>query len=162
MCHAVNPAGGLHAFHPSVGSVGHQVAPLAAVATVVRNVHAVHHVVFMAVDVLVAEAVRVVQAVEHCLAVRVCLLVEGLAVAVHAANGRAVRVHRVLHAYLRCAAGRAHIGVRTRTTLHLAVPASVLGKEKVGDVIVHKTVYLLHASLGRVVVEVGPRHARCR
>ncbi len=59
----------------------------------------------MTVDVLIAEAVRVVQLVEHRLAVRVRLLVEGLAIAFHAANGRAVRVHRVLHAYLRRAAG---------------------------------------------------------
>ena len=161
MCHAVDPAGGLHALHPSVGSVGHQVAPLAAVATVVRNVHAVHHVILVAVDVLVAEAVRVVQLVEHRLAVRVRFLVEGFAVTFHAANGRAVRVHRVLHAYLRRAAGRACVGVLTRAALHLAVSPPILGKKQVGDVVVHQAVYLLHTSLGRVEVEVSPRHARC-
>ena len=160
--HAVNPASGFRALHPSVGAVGHQVAPLAAVAAVVRNVHAVHHVVLVPVDVLVAQAVDVVDSGEHALAVKVDFLVECQTVAFHAANCRAVGVHGVLHADLGGTAGRARIGVLTRTALCLAVSSSILGKEQVGDVVVHQAVYLLHAALHTVIVEVGPRHARGR
>mgnify|MGYP006873073590 CR=1 FL=1 len=108
------------------------------------------------------KAVDVVDSGEHALAVKVDFLVEGEAVAFNAANCRAIGVHGVLHADLGGAAGRASVGVLTCAALRLAVSSSILGKEQVGDVVVHKTVYLLHAAQHRVVVEVSPRHARGR
>ena len=50
--------------------------------------------------------------------------------------------------------------MRTRAALLLAVTPAILRVEKVRDTRVHQGVYLLHASLGRVIVEIRPAHAR--
>ena len=48
----------------------------------------------------------------------------------------------------------------TRAALFLAVTTAIGGVEEVGDTGVHQRVNLLHTTLYRVIMEVGPAHAR--
>ena len=115
----------------------------------------------MAVDVLIAEAVRVVNTGKDGFAILLSP-VESEAVFCHAAYGRAVCIHRVLHTKLCCAAGCPGVAMRACAALCLAVAPTILGIEQVGYPVVHQTVYLLHSPLYAVVVEVRPRHTCCR
>ena len=47
----------------------------------------------------------------------------------------------------------------TTSALALHIEPTVFGVTQIGDAVVHECVYLLHASLGTVIVEVGPTHA---
>ncbi len=52
------------------------------------------------------------------------------------------------------------VGMRSRATLLLHIPAAIERIGEVSDTGVHHRVYLLHPSLNAVVMEVCPRHAR--
>ena len=67
---------------------------------------------------------------------------------------------RVRHPAAGRATRRAAVRMLAGSALLLAVAAAVLGVEQVRDTRVHQRVYLLHASLGTVIVEIRPAHAR--
>ena len=61
MRHGGNPDTGAHGTLNQAGTaVRHPDAPLPGIARVIRKIHAVHHVIFMTIDVLVAKAANII------------------------------------------------------------------------------------------------------
>ena len=170
MRHGGNPDTGAHGTLNQAGTaVRHPDTPLTGIARVIRKVHAVHHVIFMTVDVLVAKAADIVHLCHRSAAVAVRVTVPG--VLVHGVFYQAVRhvrvdgtgflvADRVRHPAARRAASSAAVRMLAGSALLLAVATAVLGIEQVGNTRVHQRVYLLHASLGGVIMEIRPAHAR--
>ena len=61
-------------------AVRHPNTPFALVAAVIRQVHTVHHIILVAVDVLVTDTADVVHLHNHCLTVLVPALIPGILV----------------------------------------------------------------------------------
>ncbi len=148
-------------------AVGKPYPPLAGVTACVRKVDTVHHIVLMAVDILVAQAADVIHLLHG---LRPVLLFDVPSVLVYEVLYHGVRyvriygfgslvAHGIGHAVFHGATDCAVVGVGAGSALLLGIPATVFGVEEVGDAEVHHRVYLLHAALGAVIVEVGPGHA---
>ena len=171
MRHACNPLTAvLLALYHTDTAVRHPNAPFALVAAVIRQVHAVHHVILVAVDVLVAQAADIVHLHHGRLPVFVPALIPGILVN-QAVNQRirdfvvdGIRFiiadgvcHPVFCRPTRCSV----VGMLSGTALFLHVPAPIPCIAQVRDAAVHQRIYLLHTPLLAVIVEVRPGHA-CR
>ena len=152
-------------------TVRHPDAPLAHIATRVRYVHPVHHVILVSVDVLIAQATDIVHLRHLCSTILVLLHIPGILM--HKIVHKTVRhirinplrlfvAHSVLHAPRCRTASRACIRVRTCATLLLHVLSPILCIAQICDAPVHQRVYLLHTSLHAIVVEVHPCHVCSR
>ena len=171
MRHACNPLTAvLLALYHTDTAVRHPDAPFALVAAVIRQIHAVHHVILVAVDVLVAQAADIVHLHHGRLSVFVPALIPGILM--HQAVNQRIRDFVVDDIRFVIADGVCHsmVGRSTRcpvivmltgTALFLHVPTPVLCIAQVRDAAVHQGIYLLHATLLAVIVEVRPCHA-CR
>ena len=152
-------------------AVRHPNAPLALIAARVRQVHTVHHVILVSVDVLIAQAADIVHLRYLCSTVLVLVYIPGIlvhSVLVHQTVCHirvdclcALIAYGVLHASRHRAASRAHIRMRASATLLLHVPPAILRVCKVRNAEVHQSVNLLHTPLHAVIVEVRPCHACC-
>ena len=81
MRYACNPLTAvLLTLHHADTAVRHPDTPFALVAAVIRQVHAVHHVILVAVDVFIAQAADIVHLHNHCLTVLVPALIPGILV----------------------------------------------------------------------------------
>ena len=156
-------------FHHAGRAVRHPDAPFAGVAAVIGKVHTVHHVIFMPVDILIAKATDIVHLRDSGTAVIVLTAVPGILV--HDTVDKRVRnvgidtvclfvTDGIGHAARSGAAGDAVVRMLATTTLFLAVTTAILRIKQVGDTRVHQRVNLLHPALDRVIMEVGPAHAR--
>ena len=172
MGHSGDPPVGVgHAFYPPDAAVGHQYTPLAGVAARVGQIYAIHHVVLVAVDVLIAQTARIVDLNHGVRTVLIACPVPGVLVdeiidkTARDVGIDAVRLlvaDGVLHTASGSAAGLATVGVLARAALLLNILTAVFSVHQVGYTRVHQGVYLLHASLYAVIVEVGPAHTRGR
>jgi len=61
-------------------AIGHPNAPLALIATRVRQVHTVHHVILVSVDVLIAQAADIVHLRHLCSTILVLVHIPGILV----------------------------------------------------------------------------------
>ena len=141
-------------FNFALGAVRHVNNPFPVNLTDVHR-HLIHALCFVAKEVLVSHAVHGVYAHQ--------LWGVGL-VPRPCTGGGVVLVDGVLHADGHRPVLWLGITRLAIAALPLAVGRTVFGIEEVGDVFVHLVVYLLHTTLGTVVVEVGPcqvGHARC-
>ena len=171
MRHACNPlAAVLLALHHADTAVRHPDAPFAHVAAVVRQIHAVHHVILVAVDVLIAQAADIVHLHHSRLSVFVPTLIPGILVhqpvnqRIHdfvVDDIRFIVADGVCHPMLCRSACCAVVGMLSGTALFLHIPAPVTGIAQIRNAAVHQRIYLLHTTLLAVIVEVCPGHA-CR
>ena len=171
VCHACCPlVTGRFALHPAHRAVRHPDAPFAHVAAVVWQVHAVHHVILVAVDVLIAQAADIVHLHYGCLSVFVTALIPGILV--HQTVNQRIRdfvvdgirfivADGICHPMLCRPACCSVVGMLSGTALFLHVPTPVPCIAQIRNAAVHQRIYLLHAPLLAVIVEVRPGHA-CR
>ena len=171
MRHACNPLTAvLFPLHPTHRAVRHPDAPFAHVAAVVRQIHAVHHVILVTVDVLIAQAADIVHLHHGYLPIFVPALIPGILV--HQAFNQRIRnfvvdgirfivADGICHSMIGRSACCAVVGMLSGTALFLHIPAPVTGIAQIRNAAVHQRIYLLHTPLLAVVVEVRPGHA-CR
>ena len=169
VCHGGDPDTGAHGTLYQAGTaVRHPDTPLAGVTRVIGKVHAVHHVIFMTVDILVTKAADVVHLRHRRTAVVILLTVPRILVDgvfyqavrhIWVDGGGFLVADRVRHPTARRAARSTVVRVRARAALFLAVTTTVLRVEKIRDARVHKGINLLHTALDTVIVEVRPAHA---
>ena len=156
------------ALYHNSAAIGHPNAPLALIATRVRQVHTVHHVILVSVDVLIAQAADIVHLRHLCCTILILVYIPGIlvhSVLIHQTVCHirvdclcALIAYSVLHASRHSTASRAHIRMRASATLLLHVPPAILRVCKVRNAEVHQCIYLLHTSLHAVIVEVRPCH----
>ena len=81
MRHACNPLTAvLLALHHADTAVRHPDAPFALVTAVVRQVHTVHHIILVAINILITDTADVVHLDNRCLTVLVQALIPGVLV----------------------------------------------------------------------------------
>jgi len=81
MCNGRYPyARACASFHHTGRAVRHPDAPLAGVAAIIRKVNAVHHVILMTVDILVAKAADIVHLRDSSTAVVILAAIPGVLV----------------------------------------------------------------------------------
>ena len=164
-----NPiAGGGHALDITDTAIGHPYTPLADIISVVRDIHPVHHLIFVAIEIDIAETADIVD-LRHSLCPE-CIRVDEPCVLMHEVLDKAVCYIRVDGFGVFIPDGVLHttehgvgsdgsaVAMRPGSALFLHIPAAIEGIGEVGETGVHHRIDLLHTPLLAVIVEVCPRH----
>ncbi len=159
------------AFDKTGTTVRHPNTPFPLITAIIRQVHTVHHIVFMAVDILITQTTDIVYLGHGRRTILVTASIPRVLVnrAVHYGIRdlvvyfiRFIITDRILHPINGCTARGTVIRMLTASALFLAVTTAISRIKQVRYTRVHHSVYLLHATLLAVKMKVDPVHIRRR
>ena len=168
MRHACYPlVTGRFALHHADTAVRHPNTPFTHVTTVVWQVHTIHHIIFVPINILVTDTAYIVYLSNHRRTVLVLAYIPSILVnktvykriCYFIIDGkRCIITDSVLHAITGRTTRDTITIMLPRTALFLHVTAAITCIAQVRNTAVHQGIYLLHTPLLAVIMKVRPRH----